>query len=278
MNFLKTHSFGNDFIILDDPKLIDKKDLGKFARKLCHRHLGIGADGLLVILPTTRADCSMRIINADGSEAKMCGNGIRCLAKYVFESGIVNKKKFNIETAAGIIPIKLTLNEKKILSISVAMGQPLFSPKSIPAKYPGRKIIDYPLDIAGSYYHITSMLLGVPHTVIFVNRLNQDTAAKVGALIEKHALFPQKTNVDFVKVIDQNTIKMLTWERGVGLSLACGTGSCAAVVAARINRKTKSKVAVHFAAGKLFAKWHKNGTVSLTGPAPQTIAKGEILF
>lgn len=268
MKFLKAHSFGNDFIILDDPSLVSKKNFPSLAKQLCDRHTGIGADGILIVLPSKKADIRMRIINADGSEANMCGNGIRCFAKYIFEHGIIKKKKLSIETSAGIIKPELTIRKGKVATIKVEMGSPLFKIKNI----------HRPLKILGKKYYLTNLIMGAIHTVIFVNQLDKKEIIKTGPIIEKHKLFLQKTNVDFVKVISPTKIKLITWERGVGLSMACGTGACAAAVASHMNGKTKREVTVQLGLGDLHIEWNENNIVYMTGKTPTNICEGEILF
>ncbi len=268
MNFLKAHSFGNDFIILNNPAIIPQKKLGELAKKLCDRHTGIGADGILVVLPSLKADIQMKIINSDGSEANMCGNGIRCFAKYIFEHDLIKKKKVTIETLAGIIKSELTLKANTISSIKVDMGEPLFKTSNI----------NRPINVLDKKYHITSMIMGTTHTIIFVDKLDQREITKIGASLEKHKLFPQKTNVDFVKIINRSKIKLITWERGVGLSLACGTGACAATVAACLNSKTARNVTVQMGMGDLLVEWHEDNMVHMTGPAPENICEGKILL
>ena len=268
MKFLKAHSFGNDFIILNDPMLTPKKNFRTLAKKLCQRHTGIGADGILVVLPSHKADIKMRIINSDGSEADMCGNGILCFAKHIFEQDIIKKKKLAIETLAGIIKPELTVHGNKVSAIKVDMGQPIFKASNI----------NRSIKVLGKKHYVTNMTMGATHTVIFVENLNQSAITRIGPIIEKHQLFPQKTNVDFVKVISRSKIKLVTWERGVGLSMACGTGACAAAVAACINGKTDRNVTVQLGMGDLLIEWNKNNIVYMTGPAPKNICAGEILL
>jgi diaminopimelate epimerase len=268
MKFLKAHSFGNDFIILNDPTLTTKKNLGELAKKLCHRHTGIGADGILVALPSRKADSKMRIINSDGSEADMCGNGIRCFAKYIFEQGISKKKKLAIETLAGIIKPELTVRGNRVSSIKVDMGKPILKTNNI----------NRPIKVSGKNYRITNMIMGATHTVIFVATLDKREIIKLGPIIENHKLFPQKTNVDFVNIINSSQIRLVTWERGIGLSMACGTGACAAAVASCINGKTGKEVTVQLGMGDLFIEWDKNNNVYMTGPAPTNICTGKILL
>lgn len=269
MKFLKIHSLGNSFIILEKEWLTEseKKNLSSLAKKLCDKNTGIGADGVLIVAPSDKADIKMRIINADGGEAEMCGNGVRCFAKYVFEKGIVKKEKLKIETLAGIIEPELILEDGKIISIKTNMGKPIFSEN---------KITNKPIEVNGKTFNITSLTLGVPHVIIFTNNLNEEEIKKIGPAIENHKLFPNKTNVNFVKIINQNEIEIKTWERGVGLSKACGTGACASVVACNLNNKTEKKVTAHLDLGDLFIEWNEDNTVYMTGPAGENISEGEI--
>jgi diaminopimelate epimerase len=271
MDFVKAHNFGNDFIILNDHRLNHQKNFNRLAQKLCDPHTGIGANGILILLPpskTAKADFRMRIINADGSEANMCGNGILCLAKYIFEYGISKKKKINIETLAGIIKLELTTNKTRVTAIKVNMGQPIFKTKDI----------NKPFKVAGKKYHINSLTMGTNHTVIFVDKLDMKEILKSGPVIEKHKLFPQRTNVNFVKIVSSTKIKLMTWERGVGLSMACGTGASASVVAAHLNGKTKKDVTVELDLGNLHITFDNNNTVYMCANSPTIICEGKILI
>jgi diaminopimelate epimerase len=268
------HGLGNDFILLNEinPKDYDLKSLALF---LCDRHIGIGADGIMLVLPSDKADIQMRIINADGSEANMCGNGIRCFAKYVFEQGLIKKETFSVETLAGIIIPQLIIDNNGIVnSVKVNMGSPKFNPTEIPMISNNDRVIDEPLEIHDKTYSITSILMGVPHTMVFVDNLNLIDIVTVGKQIEKHSSFPQGTNVNFIQLINSHEIKVQTWERGAGKTLACGTGSCASAVASIVNNKTNGKIIVHLAIGDLEVEWI-NDTVFMTGPATN-ICSGRI--
>lgn len=265
MKFQKMHGLGNDFILTDeiDPM---KYDLTKLAIQLCDRHQGIGADGLILILPSDIADVKMRIINSDGSEANMCGNGIRCFAKYVYDNKIRTEKSFTIETKAGVMIPELIVEDDKVLFVKVNMGAPKLERAAIPMLGANGKVIDESLSVNGTEYKITSLLMGVPHTMVFVEHLNQTDIITLGRLIEKNPLFPEGTNVNFVEVINDREVKMRTWERGAGSTLACGTGSCATAVAGFLNGKTGKEVTIHLTLGDLLIEWIDD-VVFMTGTA-----------
>ncbi len=265
MKFQKMHGLGNDFILFNDISLL-KYDLPGLAIKLCDRHQGIGADGIILILPSEVADVKMRIINSDGSEANMCGNGIRCFAKYVFDNKINTARSFTIETGAGIMVPELITENGKVLSVKVNMGAPALDRALIPMTGNGGNVINETLLVGSTEYKITSLLMGVPHTVLFVDSIQEVDIVSIGKEIEKHPSFPLKTNVNFVEVINQSEIKVRTWERGAGSTLACGTGSCASAVAACLNGKTGTEVIVHLTLGDLYIQW-TDGVVFMTGIA-----------
>lgn len=275
IQFQKMHGLGNDFIFLNDIDLT-KYDLHKLAIQLCNRNTGIGADGIVLILPSKKADVRMRIVNADGSEADMCGNAIRCFAKIVYESGMIKKESFNIETFAGIIIPELLIENDVVQAVRVNMGEPQLNRADIPMT--GRKnstAINVPLKIGRKTYQITSLLMGVPHTMVFVDNLDEVDIMTIGKQIEKNTAFPKGTNVNFVEVVNQSEIRIRTWERGAGNTLACGTGSCASAVACALNDKTGKEVTVHLALGDLFIEW-TDEKVYMTGPATNVFS-GEIV-
>jgi len=273
MKFQKMHGLGNDFILMDeiDPK---KYDLNALAIKLCDRHQGIGADGIILILPSEIADVKMRIINSDGSEPEMCGNGIRCFAKYVYDNRINTAKSFTIETGAGVMIPELIVENEKVLFVKVNMGAPQLERSEIPMLGAAGKVINEPLQIAGKDYKITSLLMGVPHTIVFIESLEEDELISIGRQIEKHPSFPKGTNVNFVEVLNDHEINVRTWERGAGRTLACGTGSCASAVASALNGLTGNEVTVHLALGDLFIETIDR-IVYMTGSANHVFA-GEV--
>ena len=273
VKFQKMHGLGNDFILMDeiDPS---KYDLKALAIKLCDRHQGIGADGIILILPSEIADVKMRIINSDGSEADMCGNGIRCFAKYVYDNQINTAKSFTIETGAGVMIPELIVEDGKVLFVKVNMGAPKLERSCIPMAGVAGNVINEPILIVGKEYNITSMLMGVPHTIVFVDHLSEEDLIAIGKQIEKHPAFPKGTNVNFVEVINDREVNVRTWERGAGRTLACGTGSCASVVSSSLNNRTGKEVTVHLALGDLFIEWI-DGIVYMTGSANHVFT-GEI--
>jgi len=250
-------------------------DYSAMAIRMCHRQLGIGADGIIAVLPSEVADLRMRIINADGSEANMCGNAIRCFGRYAFERGLVKSKTFQIETFAGIIIPEVITENEKVISVRVNMGKPNTERQFIPMLGDEKEAIQVPVQVGNQEFRLTSLLMGVPHTIVFVPDLNDIVLEKTGRAIEKHSLFPSGTNVNFVEVVNRNRIKLRTWERGAGATLACGTGSCASAVASAINNYTDRNISVELQYGQLDIEWAKDGTVFMTGPAEESFS-GEI--
>lgn len=262
MIFTKMHGNGNDFIVIED--LEEKiKDISELSRKLCNRNFGIGGDGLLIVRKSSIADIQMIIINSDGSYAAMCGNGIRCFAKYVWEHKLVENDVINIETGDGIKTAYLEIVDNEVLNVTINMGNPVFIPGLIPA-LSEEEIIERNIIISNKEYKINTLLMGVPHTVL-LGKLS-DFNVEEGKHIEKYRLFPQGTNVNFCEVVDKNNIKVKTWERGAGPTLACGTGSCASVVVANKLGLTEKKVLVQIPGGNLIIELTTDG-VLMTGPA-----------
>ena len=267
MKFTKMHGNGNDFIVIEDMdnSIQDEETL---AKNLCDRHFGIGADGILLVRKSGKAHIQMVIINSDGSYAEMCGNGIRCFAKYVYEKGLVKHETMSIETGDGIKNAFLTLDDGLVIDITINMGIPSYNTKLIPA-LSDEEIVRKKLSINNKEYEITSLLLGVPHTVIFgdLEKYNVEE----GKYIEKHNIFPQGTNVNFCEVLDSQEVWVKTWERGAGTTLACGTGSCASVVAANKLGLVGHKVKVLIPGGSLLIELKIDG-VYMTGPAVITFS------
>jgi diaminopimelate epimerase len=274
MKFTKMHGLGNDFIFFENLTNIEM-DYSAMAIRLCHRQLGIGADGIIAVLPSEVADLRMRIINADGSEANMCGNAIRCFGKYAYERGLVKSKTFRIETFAGIIIPEVITENEKVISVRVNMGKPNNERQFIPMLGDEKEAIQVPVQVGDQTFLLTSLLMGVPHTMVFVDNLKAVDLLKIGPAIEKHSLFPKGTNVNFVEVVSRSRIKLRTWERGAGATLACGTGSCASAVASAINNHTDRNVSVELQYGQLDIEWAEDGTVFMTGPAEESFS-GEI--
>ncbi len=272
MRFTKVHGLGNDFILLDGRK--ETLDYNALAVRLCHRQTGIGADGLLILLESKTADIRMRIVNADGSEAEMCGNGIRCFAKYAFERGIINKTEFSVETLAGVMRPKLIVTGGVVTGVTVDMGEPFLQCEEIPVAGTGT-CIDREIVINGEPLRYTSVLVGVPHTTIFVDDPTDKKWMNMGWDIEHASVFPKRTNVDFAHVVNDHTVILRTFERGCGPTLACGTGACGTAVACALNGKTGRSVDVNIALGTLHIDWAEDNHVYMTGPA-EIVFEGEI--
>ncbi|WP_461204338.1 diaminopimelate epimerase [Clostridium sp. DL1XJH146] len=275
MFITKVHGTGNDFVIIED---LENKLVGiesSIAKKVCHRRFGVGADGILIVRKSNIANIKMVIVNSDGSFAEMCGNGIRCFAKYVFEKKLVNKQIINIETEDGVKKAFLNFEGESVESVKINMGKYSLQPSNIPAtsEY---EILDKEIEVeTGKEYKITSMLMGVPHTMIF-GKLD-DFDIDEGKYIEKYKLFPKNTNVNFCEIVDQNNIRVKTWERGAGPTMSCGTGSCASAVAAMLLKNTDRKVFVHIPGGKLLIEINNEEEVFMTGPAV-IVFQGELLI
>ena len=272
MQFTKVHGLGNDFIILDGRT--QTRDYATLAKKLCHRQTGIGADGLLIIENSGRAEIRMRIVNEDGSEAEMCGNGIRCFAKFVFREGIVPKTEFGVETLAGIMRPKLVLENGEVTGVTVDMGEPVLECEAIPVVGSGR-CIDREMTIQGETLRYTTVLVGVPHTLIYVDDPTDKKWMNMGWDIEHASVFPKRSNVNFAKVVDEHTLVMRTFERGCGPTLACGTGACSVAVASYLNGKTERSVDIQIELGTLHINWAEDNHVYMTGPA-EIVFTGEI--
>jgi len=251
MQFWKMHGLGNDYLVIDnqDEKIGDQK-AAELAKKLCQRRFSVGADGLLLVCKSSVADVKMRIFNSDGSEAEMCGNGIRCFSKYCYETGVVKKTQFQVETLSGIKNIWLTLQGNDVATVKVDMGAPNWERKSLPMAGEG-ECINCNLMVDEETYNVTCLSMGNPHCVIFVENVDETPVEYVGPMVENHEAFPNRTNVGFVQVISKNELKVRVWERGCGETLACGTGTCAAVAAANRLCKVGNKVTVHVLGGDL---------------------------
>ncbi len=266
LKFAKLHGLGNDFILING-KDIGEIDPSALSKKLCNRYQGIGADGLLLVAESEIADIRMISYNSDGSLAELCGNGIRCFSKYIYERGILDSICPEIETDAGVLAVKLNVIGGKVDTIKVNMGAPSFERKDIPMLGEGSPVINELLHVGGKSYSIASMLIGVPHTMIFVQDIDIDELLRMGPKIERHPDYPDRTNVNFVKYVGKDRIMVRTWQRGAGHTLACGTGSCASAVACSMRGMTSRSVDVELALGELHIDWAANGDVFMTGPA-----------
>jgi len=264
------HGLGNDFVIINALGKEDLQDFPSLARWVCNRRFGIGADGLILVLPSSIAHLKMRIFNPDGSEPEMCGNGIRCFARYVYEERIVKDKELQVETLAGIIRPELIFEDNKVKGIKVNMGRPRLERNEIPMNGKGSPVTDEPIEIAGEIWRGTCVSMGNPHCVFFVEDVAKAPVSRVGPEVEHHSLFPQRTNVEFIEIINEDELKMRVWERGAGETMACGTGACAAAVAGVLTGRSNRKVTVHLAAGDLQIEWlPEDNNVYMTGPAEE---------
>lgn len=274
MKFTKMHGCGNDYVYIncfnetvEDPSAL--------AIKVSDRHFGIGSDGLILICPSTVADFRMRMFNADGSEGEMCGNGIRCVAKYVYDHGMTDAKKISIETGAGIKYLDLTVEEGKVSLVKVDMGEPILAPAQIPVDFAGERMVNEPVEVDGKEWNMTCVSMGNPHAVVFVPDTKSLDLEKMGPHFEHHKIFPKRTNTEFVQILSRNEINMRVWERGSGETLACGTGTCASVMACILNGYTEHEVLVHLVGGDLTIHYdEKSNHIFMTGPAV-TVFEGE---
>ena len=276
MKFTKMNGCGNDYVYINGfvEKVENPKEL---AKKVSDRHFGIGSDGLILIVPPDKADFCMRMFNADGSEGEMCGNGIRCVAKYVYDHKMTDKTEISVETKAGIKYLDLTVEDEKVTKVKVDMGEPILEPKKIPVRSEKKRVVNEPIAVAEKAWNMTCVSMGNPHAVVFVEDTGSLEIEKYGPLFENHELFPNRTNTEFVQVLNRNEINMRVWERGSGETLACGTGTCASVVACILNGYTDEKVLVHLLGGDLEIEYEKTTNhVFMTGPA-ETVFEGELL-
>jgi diaminopimelate epimerase len=282
MRFTKMHGLGNDYVYINGFQE-QVPDPAGLAPKVSDRHFGIGSDGLILIEPSRKADARMRIFNADGSEAEMCGNGLRCVSKYVLEHKLAPSRgpfgltgqtpSFNaslvIETGRGVLTVGLAINDHgKVDSVCVNMGEPILEPAKVPVGLPGRQVVDQPIDVQGLALRMTCVSMGNPHVVIFTEDLDGIDLDRIGPLVEHHPLFPNRTNVHFVRVINRSESRVRTWERGSGVTLACGTGACACCVAGVMTGRMDRACTLHLPGGELSLTWHSvDNCVYMTGPA-----------
>ena len=270
IEFTKWQGCGNDFVLVDD-RSESIKDTAELSRKMCDRHYGIGADGLIIIRPSDKADTRMRIYNTDGSEAEMCGNGIRCFARWVYELGLVPGEEFTVETGAGILVPKIIKENGRITGVRVDMGQPVLDAEKIPTKGFGTgRVVDKTIEVLGETYHVTCVSMGNPHCVVLWDDLSTLDIEKLGPAFENHPAFPNRVNTEFVSVRDKNHVRMRVWERGAAVTMACGTGACATLTACVLNDRTERKAEIELDGGKLFIEWsEKDNHIYMTGPAEE---------
>lgn len=275
MRFTKMYGCGNDYVYVN---CVEEKvdDPGELARKVSDRHFGIGSDGLILICPSDQADVRMRMFNADGSEGEMCGNGIRCVAKYVYDHHMVEKTNISVETKAGIKELELFVENGKVSQVCVDMGEPVLETAQIPVRSEKKEIIGVPVEVGERTWEMTCVSMGNPHAVVFVPDTESLDLTAYGSLFEHHEMFPERTNTEFVQVINRREINMRVWERGSGETLACGTGTCASVMACILNGRTDNRVDVHLLGGDLSIEYDAGSRhIYMTGPAV-TVYEGEI--
>lgn len=275
MKFTKMQGCGNDYVYVNC--LEEELDqIPELARRLSDRHFGIGSDGLILIKPSGKADFTMEMYNSDGSRSQMCGNGIRCVAKYVYDKALTDKKKISVETGAGIKYLDLKVKEGWVTEVTVDMGKPITQAELIPVVSEEKEVIAKSVTVGGISYEMTCVSMGNPHAVVFVEDTKQVDIEKIGPLFEHHEMFPERTNTEFIHVISRELIDMRVWERGAGETLACGTGACASVYACILNGYTDDRVTVQLLGGNLTVFYDRDKeTIFMTGPAV-TVFDGEI--
>ncbi len=269
IRFTKMHGCGNDYIYINGfEEKISDQNKPALVRTMSHRHFGIGGDGVIFINPSQEADFEMEMYNADGSRAEMCGNGIRCVAKYVHDRGLTDRERFSILSGGQIKYMELTVENGETKAVRVDMGKPVLEPAQIPVEASGLQVVDEPIQVQGQEYRMTCVSMGNPHAVIFCDRIDEMDLEKIGPSFENHPRFPRRTNTEFVQILDRDRVKMRVWERGTGETLACGTGCCATVVAGVLNGLTGRRVTVSVLGGELCIEWdERTGHVFMTGPA-----------
>jgi diaminopimelate epimerase len=275
MKFAKMHGAGNDYVYVNCfEEQVDNPV--QLAREVSNRNFGIGSDGLILIMPSHTADVRMRMFNSDGSESEMCGNGIRCVAKYAYDHNLVDRQSISVETGAGILSLQVVTNARNLVDkVRVNMGKPRLTRGEIPMTgAPDEQIVGMELKVLDRTFHITCISMGNPHCVIFVDNVVEFPVEKYGSIIEKHPLFPNRTNVEFVEIVSPAEVRQRTWERGAGETLACGTGSSAVTVAGVLNGRTERRILNHLLGGDLEMEWAEDGHVFMTGPAVQ-VFEGE---
>lgn len=277
MKFTKMQGCGNDYVYVNGfVEKLDSDAKPDIVRRLSDRHFGIGGDGVIFINPSEIADFEMEMFNADGSRSQMCGNGIRCVAKYVYDYGLTDKTSLTIESFGAIKYIDLTIENGKVSMVKVNMGAPILAAKDVPVLSENEQVIDEEIEVEGKTYRMTCVSMGNPHAIVYMNDVKNLDIDKIGSFFENHKRFPERVNTEFVRVIDRNTVEMRVWERGTGETLACGTGCCAIAVACCLNGLTDNRVTVKVLGGELLCEWDREANlVYMTGPAV-TVFDGEI--
>ena len=275
MKFTKMQGIGNDYVYVNCFQE-NIENPSEVSRRISDRHFGIGSDGLILIKPSEKADFEMEMYNADGSQGAMCGNGMRCVGKYVYDYGLTDKTRISVDTKSGIKYLDLTVENKKVKLVRVNMGAPVLEPKSIPMVYEGERVISQPFNVGQDIYERTAVSMGNPHAVVYMEDVKNLPLEEIGPKFEKHPAFPESVNTEFVRVIDRRTVEMRVWERGSGETLACGTGACAVAVASVLNGYTEDEVTVRLLGGDLKIFWDRTeNLVYMTGPA-EVVFEGEI--
>jgi diaminopimelate epimerase len=273
MRFTKMHGAGNDYIYVDCITNPPPRDPAGLSRRISDRHFGVGSDGLILICPSERADVRMRMFNADGSEAEMCGNGVRCVAKYVHDHGLVRKPRLTVETGRGVLTLDLEIHEGRVRQVTVDMGEPILHAERIPTRLPGDPPKDAALELPGRTLRVTCVSMGNPHCITYVEEITNDWVLGVGPQVERHPAFPRRTNAEFVRVNGPGDVTVRVWERGSGETLACGTGACAVAVAGVLTGRTERQIVAHLPGGDLHLHWsEKDNHVYMTGPAVEVFS------
>ena len=268
INFTKMHGIGNDYVYINCfEQSVDNPE--QLAKLMSPRRFSVGADGVILICPSNVADAKMRMFNLDGSEGKMCGNGIRCVGKFIYDNGIAHKSKLTVETLSGIKTLKIADDNGRAVSVTVDMGHAEFATEKIPVISDGDTVIDKPIIVQGKQYNITAVSMGNPHAVVFCDEIDSLNLEVIGPDFEHNSIFPERINTEFIRIIDDCTLQMRVWERGSGETFACGTGACAAAVAAVVNGycKRDTEITVHLVGGDLFITYTLDGTVFMRGGA-----------
>ena len=271
--FTKWQGCGNDFVLVDARVSGLPKDVDALSRRICDRHYGVGADGLIFVLPSGKADFCMRIFNADGSEAEMCGNGIRCFARLVYEEKMTDREVFTVETGAGVLTPRIVKDGDEVAGVEVDMGEPVLEAGNIPVQGFGKeRVIAEEIEVLGKRYQATCVSMGNPHCVVFVGDVGDVSMERVGPAFERHAWFPKRTNTEFVVVRDREHLRMRVWERGAAVTLACGTGACASLAAAVLNGLSERRAEVELDGGRLNIEWAEDNHIYMTGPAEKVFS------
>jgi diaminopimelate epimerase len=273
MRFTKMHGAGNDYIYVDCFANPMPHDPAGLSQRMSDRHRGVGSDGLILICPSEVADARMRMFNADGSEAEMCGNGVRCVAKYVYDHGLVRKPRLTVETGRGVLTLDLEVRDGLVRQVTVDMGEPILEAARIPTALPGDPPKDAALEVTGRTLRVTCVSMGNPHCITYVEEITDELVLGVGPKVERHPAFPRRTNAEFVRINRPNDVTVRVWERGSGETLACGTGACAVAVAGVLTGRTQRQIVAHLPGGDLQLHWsEKDNHVYMTGPAVEVFS------